>query len=158
MNHIPENRCASSVYVKFSKNFIYSCGIILIIFSWALYLVVLAYGTVGEGVLWVTTLVYGAVILRATLGVTGVSTLGDAVYPVLCAGDVCTTIRGEPSLFIRAWNRLSSCLRSTNWVSPMCENCASGLGFSNTSIKYLVDREEQSADDIHGIFCVMLIL
>ena len=57
---------------------------------------------VGTGVLGVTTLGYGAVILCATLGGAGVSTLGGSGLINLCVGDICTTLVGAPGLVRRA--------------------------------------------------------
>ena len=41
------------------------------------------------------------VILRATLGGAGVSTLGGVGSPKLCGGYFCTTLGGEPGLLGR---------------------------------------------------------
>ena len=98
----PENRCVSSVFVKFARIFISSCGIILILFSRALYLVVQADGIVGEGVLIVPTLGDGAVIQLYKIGGSGVSTLGGAVSSTIRDADICTTHRGAQGLFRRA--------------------------------------------------------
>ena len=74
----PENRCVSSFCFNMDKMLISSCGIILIVFPRSLYRVVQSYGMVGVGVLSLTIFGYGAVILRATFGGAGVSTLGGA--------------------------------------------------------------------------------
>ena len=103
----------SSVCVKFTEIVISSCEIILILFSWVLDRVVQAYGMVGEGVLSVPTIGYGAVNLHATLGGTGVSTLSSDGSYTLRAGDVCTTLGCAPGLFRQARNRVSSSLRDT---------------------------------------------
>ena len=95
----PENRWVSSFYVKVSIMSISSCGMILIFFSHALYCVVQAYGMLGAGVLGVPTLGYGSLIIRATLGGSGVSTIGGSVSLTLCSGDVCTNLGGVPGLF-----------------------------------------------------------
>ena len=72
-----------------------------------------AYGMVGEGVLSVPTIGYGAVNLHATLGGTGVSTLSSDGSSTLRAGDVCTTLGCAPGLFRQARNRVLSSLRDT---------------------------------------------
>ena len=54
---------------------------------------------VGEGVLCVTNLLEGTLILCAILGGTGLSTLGGAGYPSLCVADVCYTLGGAPNVF-----------------------------------------------------------
>ena len=94
-----ENRSVSSVCVNFSKMFISSCGIILVLFTWSIYCVVRADGIVGAGILIVPTLGYGAVILHATFYVTVVSTLVGVFSLKLYAGGVCTTLGGAPSFF-----------------------------------------------------------
>ena len=94
------------------------------------------YVMVGAGILSVPTLGDGALILRDNLDGAGVSTLGGAVPPKMCAGDVCTTLGGSPGLFSHDLNRVANCLRDTNWVSPMCANGVSVLVCSNTSVKY----------------------
>ena len=78
---------------------IYSCVIILIFFYRALYYVLQAYGMVGAGLLSVRNLVYGAVILLATIGGVVVFTLGGAGPPKLCEGGFCTTPGGAPCFF-----------------------------------------------------------
>ena len=55
---------------------------------------------VGAGVSSVPTLGVGELIICATLGGVGVSTLGGDIYPTLCDGYVCTTLGGSP-YFIR---------------------------------------------------------
>ena len=95
-----KNRCVSYFGLNVDRNFNSSCGIIMIIFFWDLYCVVQEYGMVGAGILCVPTLGYDAVIIRATLGGVGVSTLGGDIYPTLCDGYVCTTLGGSP-YFIR---------------------------------------------------------
>ena len=89
----------SSVCVKFTEIVISSCEIILILFSWVLDRVVQAYGMVGAGLLSVRNLVYGAVILLATIGGVVVFTLGGAGPPKLCEGGFCTTPGGAPCFF-----------------------------------------------------------
>ena len=71
--------------------FISFCGIILILFSWDLYIVVVVDGMVGAGVFSVPTLGDGEVILCAPLG--GAESL------IIFYGDVCTTLGGETGLF-----------------------------------------------------------
>ena len=91
-----EDRCVSSVSVKFSKMSIYYCGVILAFLSLALYLVVQVYVMVGEVFLCVPTLGYGALILRSTLCVSGDSKFVGAVSLV-----VCSTLGGAPVFFRR---------------------------------------------------------
>ena len=107
---------------------------------------------VGAGVLSVPTLGDGALILRATLDSAGVSTLGDTISPTLRAGDVCNTLGGASGLFSNDLNRFASCIKVTNWVSPMRTDGASVLGYSNASVKYAAAREARSEEDINGIF------
>ena len=74
----------------------------------------------GECVLTVFTLEDDALLLRATIGGAGVSTLSSSGSSTLCAGDICTTLGGETGLFRRAGNKVESFIRATNWVSSMC--------------------------------------
>ena len=53
---------------------------------------------VGAGVLCLPTLGYGELILCATLGGAGVSTLGGAELPELSNGDVCSNLGGALGL------------------------------------------------------------
>ena len=79
--------------------FIYSCGIILILFDIYLFHVVRDDGMVG--VLSVTTLGDSTVILCYTLGGAGVSTLGGAGSLKLCVGALCNTLGCALCLFRR---------------------------------------------------------
>ena len=63
MTTSPEKVCVSYVSVKFAKIFISSCGIIFDFLSLTLYFVVQEYGMVGAGVLCVSTLGDGELIL-----------------------------------------------------------------------------------------------
>ena len=128
--------------------FISFCGIILILFSWDLYIVVVVDGMVGAGVFSVPTLGDGEVILCAPLG--GAESL------IIFYGDVCTTLGGETGLFRWDWNRVTSCLRAANWVSPRCENGASGLGCSDVFVKYAAAIEARSAEDINVVFVLCM--
>ena len=47
---------------------------------------------------------------------------------------------------------LQICLRAANRVSPIFENGASGLVYSNVSVKSTADREARPAEDINNIF------
>ena len=69
-----------------------SFGVILISFYCALHCVVRADGMIRAGVFIVTTIGDGAVILRATLGDAGVSTLGGDGSLTLFSRDVCTSL------------------------------------------------------------------
>ena len=102
------------------------------------------YVMVGAGVLSVPTLGDGALILRDKIYGAGVSTLGGALPPTICAGDVCTTLGGSPGLFSHDLNKVANCLRDTNWVSPMCANGVSVLVCSNASVKYAASRGARS--------------
>ena len=57
---------------------------------------------VGAGVSSVPTLGVGELIICATLGGVGVSTLGGAAPHIIRAGDVYNTLGCEPGLFRRA--------------------------------------------------------
>ena len=81
----PENICVSSVSVKCDKMYIYSCGIILDFLSLELYLVAKEDGMIGAGVWCVPTLGDGELIMRYTLGGTGVYTLGGSGSLAVCS-------------------------------------------------------------------------
>ena len=80
--------------------FISSCGIILIFFSQALYLVLQPYSIARTGVLIVPNIVDGSVSIRENLGGAGFSTLGVAGSHTIHAGDLCTIFGGAPE-FLR---------------------------------------------------------
>ena len=123
----PENRCVRYFCVKVVIMFIYSFGIIIILFYCDLHCVVREDGMMREGVLSVPTLGYVAVILHATLGDAGVSTLGGASSLTLCAGNICTPIGGAPGLFQSYCNMVAICIRDDNRVSPIFENGRIGM-------------------------------
>ena len=152
------NRCVSSLWVKVEIIFTSSSG--FIIYFWvsggcfylAMYVLVLEDYMVSSCFLVVYTLGDGTVILRATIGGTGVSTLGVSGSLALCVVDVCTTLRGAPVLVRRSWNRVQSCLLATNLLSPMCENYASWLVYSYVSIKSAASRVARSAENVKVVF------
>ena len=67
----------------------------------ALYPVVIVYGMVGAGVLCVPNPGSGLLILCATLGVSGVSTIGGYGSFSIRVGVFCSTLGGAPDLFRR---------------------------------------------------------
>ena len=123
-----------------------SCGIILNLLSLVLYLVVREDGIFCEGVLCVPNLGDGALIIWSTLGGAGVSTLGGSGFLAICS-----TLGGAPGFSRRDWNRVGSCRRVSNRVSPIFENGASGFGCIIDSIKSTSSNEAQYAEVTNGI-------
>ena len=101
---------------------------------------------VVTGVWCVPTLGPGALILCYNLFGTGLSTLGGAVTL-----SICSTLVGATGLFKPASNRVSSCLRDSNGVSPIYANVTSGLGCSSSSYMYAAASEAQYNEDMNGV-------
>ena len=123
-----------------------SCGVLFDLSSLELYLVVRAYGIVSAGVWCVLTIWAGSLFIRSTLGCAWVFTL-----VVLVCFSVRSSLWGAPGLFRRAWNRVESCLRDSNFVSTIFANGAWGFSCSSDSVKSTSAIADRFTEDMNGI-------